>query len=148
MRKLESELFPMTLFYIDDEESFYKLMKRFKFDDDDTETARMCNTYPLEGCAHTMAFDSSNGFVVVVTLGEQETEYRAYSVIIHESVHVWQFVKKAIREKKPGMETEAYATQYYATWLLKQRAILQDKREKAAAATAQAAAPSTDKAKK
>ena len=142
MRKLISQLFPMTLFYIDDEQSFYRLVKRFKFEQDSLTS--FADTYPPEGCAHTIAMDSDYGLLIVVTLGEQDTEERAASVIIHESIHVWQFLKKAMREKKPGMETEAYATQYYATWMLKQRAELQAKR---AALAAKEAAP-TSKEKK
>lgn len=33
---------------------------------------------------------------------------RVYSTLIHECIHVWQFLKEHIGEKNPGIETEAY----------------------------------------
>ena len=118
-KPLISELFPMTLYFVDNEDEYKRVMKKsggYEFAGKDEKY----NEFPVDGSAITIATDGENGLEIVVAIGEQETDERAISIIIHESVHVWQFTKNAIREKHPGIETEAYATQYYATWMIAQ----------------------------
>lgn len=129
MSTLKAGLFPVSLFFADDEETYDKVYKKSDcslFDGDSAKFAR----FPAVGCGHTICTDSDNGLEIIVGLGEQDTEEMANSIIIHESVHVWQFTKKAINEKHPGIETEAYAIQYFATWMIQERAKNQAKRNK------------------
>ena len=118
-KPLITELFPATLYFCDEEDDYERVMKRtggWEFEGKDQKL----NQFPRPGTAITIRMDGDDGLILIVALGEQETDERAISVIIHESVHCWQFTKEAIREKHPGMECEAYATQYYATWMIAQ----------------------------
>lgn len=40
--------------------------------------------------------------------------------VIHESVHVWQYVCEAVGEDNPGAEHEAYTIAHIASTLLKE----------------------------
>lgn len=115
---LTCEMFPVKLALITERDNFFEIADNL--DEDGFECARY---FPPAKSAHTMAIEAHNmGLVILVTLGDPEdsAEEETESILTHEAVHVWQFVKKAIREKKAGIETEAYAIQYYARWLIQQ----------------------------
>jgi hypothetical protein len=40
------------------------------------------------------------------------------STIVHEAVHVWQFICRVIGEDDPGIETEAYSIQHITEMLI------------------------------
>lgn len=130
MGTLPPGLWPVTLYFADDEETYDKAFKKSGCSLFDDDSVKKFNHYPVAGTAHTVCTDSDHGLEILVGLGEMDNEELANSVIIHESVHVWQFTKQAINEKHPGIETEAYSIQYFATWMLKERAQLQAKRAK------------------
>lgn len=127
MKPLISELFPVTLYFCDDEADYDKVIKKIdgdKFDGDKDEF----NHFPAVGEAHTLAFHGDHGLDMVVALGKQESLFTAIDMLIHESVHVFQFVKKEVGEKHPGAEIEAYAVQYYARWMIAQYRKREEKR--------------------
>lgn len=83
--------------------------------------------YPgSDGCATTFA-EKDGKVCIIVTLGKaQHAEGRARveiaGLLCHEATHVWQSVRRAMGEKEPSIEFEAYAMQaifqgLYQAWL-------------------------------
>lgn len=77
--------------------------------------------YPFLDITHTDAqchmYDRADrSHMIVIALSDSIVERREYwymsSIIVHECVHAWQFIRKTIGERKPGLEQEAYAIQY------------------------------------
>ncbi|MBB5040816.1 hypothetical protein [Shinella fusca] len=64
---------------------------------------------------HTALFNNStthqNIILVTVGRGSERDAMEVISTIVHEAVHVWQFVRQVIGEDNPGIEMEAYAIQ-------------------------------------
>ncbi len=113
MRMLECEMFPIVLILVTEEADFYKLTKR----------ARTQDSYPGTGAACTINYSGGDqGVICLVALGDtsESLPEEINSLLIHESVHVKQFLFEEIGEDKIGAETEAYATQYFANYLIKE----------------------------
>lgn len=125
MRMLESEFFPMRLMLVADEEEFEKLIEKLPKAD-----LSYGKYFPPRGSGVTIAFDTPRGLIVLVAIGDLEEleDDEALSILTHEAVHVWQFTAKAMRVKNPDNETEAYAIQYYARYLVKEFRYHQGKR--------------------
>lgn len=72
--------------------------------------------------AHTqhMRNDTTGASVVIVTVFPAcETDaLSVISAMVHEAVHVWQFICQKIGEDEPGMEMEAYAVQHITEGLI------------------------------
>lgn len=72
------------------------------------------------GCAS--AFTSENGAVrVLVTFApdfKDLTLVERFGAVVHETTHVWQFMRKAIAEDEPGWEVEALALEWISKFLL------------------------------
>lgn len=133
MRSLHCDIFPVTLIFIDNETEFDRIMRKAQGSADMLAEARC---FPTPGCAHTIALSGNGiGLVTLVTLGDfsEVPEEDIESILTHEAVHVWQFLKEAIGEDTPGCETEAYAIQYFARYLIQEFHYRQDKRAKATA---------------
>jgi hypothetical protein len=71
-----------------------------------------------DGTTHT--FINGNTRSCIVCLKKQKTVFNAYSIIVHEAVHVWQDYKDQIGEKSPAVEQEAYGIQYISSILLEE----------------------------
>ncbi len=66
--------------------------------------------------------NSTTGEAVIVVVLSDEHERDAFEIIstlIHEAVHVWQFLCQSIGEKEPGIEMEAYGIQHITEGLIK-----------------------------
>ncbi|MFA2889648.1 hypothetical protein [Acinetobacter pittii] len=63
----------------------------------------------------------SDGAYAVVQLGDTSERklIEIHGLLLHEAVHVWQKVKKLMREKEPSSEFEAYSIQAIAQDLFK-----------------------------
>lgn len=65
----------------------------------------------------TWRFGTGHGTLLIVTMAPKYDKPRNYAsyvvatILVHEAVHVWQWICKGIGEKEPGMECEAYAIQ-------------------------------------
>lgn len=110
--QLVDHMFHVTLILCTDEEDFYKKIKKYEYD---------AAKFPNAGGASTIFFDTDrHGVVIIVALGD-ESEYSPWLsefTLIHESVHVKQFVLEAAYEKNVGVETEAYMVEYYSRFLI------------------------------
>lgn len=81
--------------------------------------------YPTnDGCATT--FVNKGKTSIIVTLGdkseERQTRVEIAGLLCHEATHVWQEVRRAIGEREPSIEFEAYSVQaifqsLYQAWL-------------------------------
>lgn len=72
------------------------------------------------GCTHWLKHDKTGQSVIIVCLF-QKAETDALNVImtlVHEAVHVWQFLCEYIGEEKPGIEMEAYGIENIARGLV------------------------------
>jgi hypothetical protein len=52
--------------------------------------------------------------IVLITVGKRAKDYsvsQVCGIIAHECMHAWRFIKKAIGERRPSLEFEAYAMQ-------------------------------------
>jgi hypothetical protein len=72
----------------------------------------------VDGVVHT--FKNGQKTVCAVCTEEQEDIVDAFSILVHEAVHVWQDYKEGIGETNPGVEQEAYGIQYIATTLIQE----------------------------
>lgn len=63
------------------------------------------------GGAITWSFEVDGIPYWIVGLSEDMDSYSTISMLVHESVHVWQGYRDFIQERKPGIEFEAYAIQ-------------------------------------
>jgi len=70
-------------------------------------------TENLGGCVILPA----EGHVVAVQVPPQPN---VLFTIIHESVHVWQFMMEYVQEETPGIEQEAYTIEYISRELMLQ----------------------------
>jgi hypothetical protein len=55
---------------------------------------------------------------VTVSEGRERDAMEVISTIVHEAVHVWQFLCRHIGEDRPGLEMEAYGIQYITERLI------------------------------
>ncbi len=69
----------------------------------------------IEGAAAQVDF-YSEGVYAVVQLGDtsERKQIEEYGLLLHEAVHVWQFVKRRMGEREPSVEFEAYSIQAIA----------------------------------
>ena len=71
-----------------------------------------------DGTTHT--FVRNGNVLCTVCISDTLDSVGAVSMIVHESMHVWQEYKDMIGEDKPGKEQEAYGVQNIATALYKE----------------------------
>lgn len=55
--------------------------------------------------------DETRESIIIVTVanGSERDAMEVIMTIVHEAVHVWQFIRRVIGEDVPGIEMEAYA---------------------------------------
>lgn len=80
-----------------------------------------CANVDIEFCglgvlAEVVSFSDENGYRFAIcsideSLGDKCSQIEAYSIIAHESVHIWQSLREAMFEKDPSAEFEAYSIQ-------------------------------------
>jgi len=58
-----------------------------------------------EGCVHEYAE------ALIVCVKPKKNREEAISALVHESVHVWQFIRDYIGERSPSVEFEAYSVE-------------------------------------
>lgn len=77
--------------------------------------------WPMPGGAFAAAYHSVHGKHIVVALGDFVgcDGIEIASVLVHESVHVWQSICEHISESRPADEQSAYAIQAIATTLMR-----------------------------
>lgn len=113
-RQLVDHLFHVTIILCTDENDFYKKIKQYEYD---------AAKFPGAGAASTIYCDTDHhGAVIIVSLGDNE-EYSPWVsefTLIHEAVHVKQFVLEAVYEMQVGVETEAYMVEYYSRFLIQE----------------------------
>jgi hypothetical protein len=69
----------------------------------------------------TMILDTHTGearIYVIVSEAAERDAMEVISTIVHEAVHVWQFLCEHIGERKPGLEMEAYGIQHIVEKLI------------------------------
>jgi hypothetical protein len=83
---------------------------------------------------HTQLFenDTTRESVILVTVGNgsERDALEVIMTIVHESVHVWQFICRVIGENSPGIETEAYAIESISRALIEAYTSTQGKGKK------------------
>ena len=69
-----------------------------------------------DGRTTTFQNSVSKGRVIIVSLNrfESRTPIEVAGLLIHESVHVWQEIREAMKERTPGAEHEAYTVAFIA----------------------------------
>jgi len=110
-------MYPLILALVTDEEEFEKLLSKIP------DKYNFCKNFPAPGTGVTLTFDSPiSGILVLIGLGKtsNSSDEQVISILTHEAVHVWRAVQKAMHIKKPDNETEAYAIQFYARYLVKE----------------------------
>src|SRR3990167_10259786 len=75
------------------------------------------NDLPFLGAqakATTHAFERGSDNIYIVCLGNTKgrTKTQIFSLLVHEAVHIWQWIKIQIGEREPSAEFEAYAIQH------------------------------------
>ena len=124
MRMLQCEFFPITVLLVDDEKEFLKLTRK---------VAPPGPTFPPPGAASTISFGTTqSATIAMVVLGETDEleDEEVESILTHEAVHVKQFLFESIGEEHVGVETEAYAVQYFSDYLIREWTYRQNRRAK------------------
>lgn len=90
--------------------AFYKAMKECKVS---KSAAGDWMASPTADATVHIKETKSQGMVCVVALklGKKTTQEQVIGVLIHESVHIWQYFKRRIGEDNPSDEFEAYSIQ-------------------------------------
>ncbi|HEY4712759.1 MAG TPA: hypothetical protein VIH30_00730 [Aquirhabdus sp.] len=96
------------------EKSFKKTMNEIGLSKIDRPDFMASNT--ANATAHI--FYEHNIVVVCVKKNKDTTLIQMAGLIIHESVHIWQWIKEHIGEVNPSKEFEAYSIQRIAQTLL------------------------------
>lgn len=79
------------------------------------------NEYMMQNALATcITYDDYGLAIICLKEGIELTTIEAYSLLVHEAVHLWQAHCEYIGEEKPGDEIEAYAIQKIATELMKE----------------------------
>lgn len=68
--------------------------------------------------------------VLIVCIKPVEDEVQLMGLLVHECVHVWQYIREALGEKNPSPEMEAYAVQAIFLQVLQMYAKLVKKKRK------------------
>ncbi|MBK3745288.1 hypothetical protein G3A39_39585 [Paraburkholderia aspalathi] len=76
---------------------------------------------PKESAARCEIFSDENGAAIIVSISRRKdmSRHAVYAVLIHEAVHVWQFICEHAGIVKPDYETEAYQIQAISGDLIK-----------------------------
>ena len=108
LKSLSRTLFtgPCSIFLCRTEGDFSRLKKQLGIQNDLPFLGAQAN-------ATTHAFERGNDNVYIVCLGDTKgrTKTQIHSLLVHEAVHIWQWIKLQIGEKEPSVEFEAYAIQ-------------------------------------
>lgn len=118
LRTFEDQYYPMVLSLIDNEALFHKTIGEAV-----KNGPKIVRTFPPRGGAVTIAMSTVDyGLVVVVAIGDfsHYDMQRSINILTHEACHVWQFLARHVRIKKPDIETEAYHVAAYAGYLVKE----------------------------
>lgn len=78
--------------------------------------------FPSEdlGAVVPVEFAGKQYLLVVVNHKETDDQFEVFDTIVHEAVHVWQFIKDHVGEDAPSREFEAYSIAFIATTLFKE----------------------------
>lgn len=95
---------PHSYGFCPDEAAWNREMKRFRL---------VGLEYPDVAGGCTPIRNKVNGALVsIVTISnEKRPAIQVVGLLVHEAMHVWRHIRKAIGERKPSMEFEAYAMQ-------------------------------------
>jgi hypothetical protein len=64
-----------------------------------------------DACTHMMETEKHAAAIVCMQKERGQTKRGYYSLLVHESVHVWQRIREDINEDRPSSEFEAYSIQ-------------------------------------
>lgn len=103
---------PVYIGFCPDEKSWKKYTKKIN--------KKKRPDYPKSDGRITYFQSEDEGSVALITINppEDTTLGEIYGLIIHESVHAFQFVCKSINEEKPSAEFEAYSIQAISQQLM------------------------------
>lgn len=65
-------------------------------------------------CTHFEDIGKERKQIILITVGQRVKDYsvsQVCGIITHECMHAWRFIRKAIGERRPSSEFEAYAMQ-------------------------------------
>lgn len=105
-------MYPVSLGFTSNEAKFYKELKRIGV----TQDVEFLEEDSIS-TAHFLTSKFSHNIIVVIDRDEGFEEL-ATEFLVHEAVHVWQYIKEVIEEDKAGNEIDAYNTQYITRFLL------------------------------
>lgn len=97
--------YPVHVAFAPSDKAFYNEMKRLDI---------LGAIYPINDKVKgsvTLFEGAQGGTIIMVSLDKFKERKDAIGVIVHEAVHVWQFICEAIGEERAGVEVEAYSIQ-------------------------------------
>lgn len=71
-------------------------------------------------CTHTLEIRKKIRIIVCLNPKLHKTDDKVWSTIAHESVHVWQAIRRYLGENEPATEQEAYCIEQIASNLIGQ----------------------------
>jgi hypothetical protein len=103
--------FPVKYAFCPTEADYHRAMKTAKVKDDPYPDSAGC-------CIQYYDKNDDSSILVVVNVDWVEEPVHAISVLVHECVHVVQWIIESMEDKEPSHEFQAYATQAVFTQLL------------------------------
>lgn len=107
---------PTAIGFVPSEEAWKQTHKDYDF----AEGAVWPDVKPGGGRCVWLKHTTTGENIILVVIGAPTKAYKDSVTlsIVHEAVHVWQFLCEAMGEEKPGIEMEAYGIQHIVQELL------------------------------
>lgn len=97
------------------EKDFHKELKKMKV----PEKHRPNFINPgCDGTMHHFVSDQHDECCIVCVRRKRLPVHQVAGLLVHEAVHVWQYVRRSIGEEEPSAEFEAYSIQTISQFLI------------------------------
>lgn len=117
MKWLDRELIrnPFYMCLCKDEKSFHRAMRHLKI----AKPWAQWVTDGKDARVHWVESNQGKQCVIICVKGwRKRTRIEIDGLLIHESVHIWQWIKSELNESEPSKEFEAYSVQHLAQTLI------------------------------
>ena len=105
---------PVHLAFFLREEDFRKELKRLELPREEWPSFIRTG----DASTHFITYRGKPACLVCMPLSPRTTIEQYHALLVHEAVHVWQFIRQSIGEDSPSSEFEAYSIQGIAQSLM------------------------------
>lgn len=106
---------PVYYTLITSEKAYYKELERIQLPKDDFH--KWINE-KADATTHFFAKGDKRIALVAIKFNKNYDDVQVYSLLTHEAIHLWQYIKSELSESNPSSEFEAYSVQAIVQQLL------------------------------